>query len=216
MSDGISPRERVVTIEDAAELKLRQDHVVRLETKPANVEGAGEITTRDAVRNALRMRPDRILVGECRGAEAFDMLQAMNSGHSGSMTTMHANGPVDAFRRLESMLCMAGMEVPVSVMREYVGSAINLVIQVERLGSGDRRIVSIAEVRPIEGGAAQIEDIFRFQLSGTDGRSGYFEATGCRPNFVDRLKSIGIDFDDSLFTARRLMEVTPQGAREEN
>ena len=216
MSDGISPRERVVTIEDTAELKLRQDHVVRLETKPANVEGAGEITTRDAVRNALRMRPDRILVGECRGAEAFDMLQAMNSGHSGSMTTMHANGPVDAFRRLESMLCMAGMEVPVSVMREYVGSAINLVIQVERLGSGDRRIVSIAEVRPIEGGAAQIEDIFRFQLSGTDGRSGYFEATGCRPHCVDRLKSIGIDFDDSLFTARRLMEITPRSARQEN
>ena len=144
------------------------------------------------------------------------MLQAMNSGHSGSMTTMHANGPVDAFRRLESMLCMAGMEVPVSVMREYVGSAINLVIQVERLGSGDRRIVSIAEVRPIEGGAAQIEDIFRFQLSGTDGRSGFFEATGCRPNFVDRLKSIGIDFDDSLFTPRRLMEVTPRSAMEEN
>ena len=216
LSSSIPSDERVVTIEDAAELKLRQQHVVRLETRPPNVEGAGEITTRDAVRNALRMRPDRILVGECRGAEAFDMLQAMNSGHSGSMTTMHANGPVDAFRRLESMLCMAGMEVPVSVMREYVGSAINLVIQVERLGSGDRRIVSIAEVRPIEGGAAQIEDIFRFQLSGTDGRSGYFEATGCRPNFVDRLKSIGIDFDDSLFTARRLMEVTPQGAREEN
>ncbi len=209
MSDSIAPQERVVTIEDAAELKLRQEHVVRLETKPPNVEGAGEITTRDAVRNALRMRPDRILVGECRGAEAFDMLQAMNSGHSGSMTTMHANGPVDAFRRLESMLCMAGMEVPVSVMREYVGSAINLVIQVERMGSGDRRVVSIAEVRPIEGGAAQIEDIFRFQISGTDGRSGYFEATGCRPNFVDRLRAIGIQFDESLFTARRLMDVSP-------
>jgi pilus assembly protein CpaF len=216
MSDSISPQERVVTIEDAAELKLRQEHIVRLETKPPNVEGSGEITTRDAVRNALRMRPDRILVGECRGAEAFDMLQAMNSGHSGSMTTMHANGPVDAFRRLESMLCMAGMEVPVSVMREYVGSAINVVIQVERMGSGDRRVVSISEVRPIEGGAAQIEDIFRFQLSGTDGRSGYYEATGCRPNFVDRLKAIGITFDESLFSARRVMEVAPGITEEMN
>ena len=208
LSSSIPTDERVVTIEDAAELKLRQQHVVRLETRPPNVEGAGEITTRDAVRNALRMRPDRILVGECRGAEAFDMLQAMNSGHSGSMTTMHANGPVDAFRRLESMLCMAGMEVPVTVMREYVGSAIDLVVQVERLGSGVRKVMSVAEVRPIEGGAAQIEDIYRFCLSSAANesgvQSGYYEATGCVPALLSRLGTLGLSFPDGHFTARRL------------
>ena len=208
LSASISPDERVVTIEDAAELKLLQEHVVRLETRPPNVEGAGEITTRDAVRNALRMRPDRILVGECRGEEAFDMLQAMNSGHSGSMTTMHANGPVDAFRRLESMLCMAGMDVPVTVMREYVGSAIDLVIQVERLGSGLRKVTSISEVRPLEGGAAQIEDIYRFALDaegrGADSGLGYYEATGCRPALLARLRTFGVDFPEGAFEARRL------------
>ena len=209
LSSSIPAEERVVTIEDAAELQLRQEHVVRLETRPPNVEGAGEITTRDAVRNALRMRPDRILVGECRGAEAFDMLQAMNSGHSGSMTTMHANGPVDAFRRLESMLCMAGMEVPIAVMREYVGSAIDLVVQVERLGSGMRKVMSIAEVRPIEGGAAQIEDIFRFCLTpGTAGDNsgpmGYYESTGCVPALLSRLRTFGVEFAEDSFAQRRI------------
>ncbi len=208
LSASISADERVVTIEDAAELKLLQEHVVRLETRPPNVEGAGEITTRDAVRNALRMRPDRILVGECRGEEAFDMLQAMNSGHSGSMTTMHANGPVDAFRRLESMLCMAGMDVPVTVMREYVGSAIDLVVQVERLGSGLRKVTSISEVRPLEGGAAQIEDIFRFALDaegrGAESGLGYYEATGCRPALLARLRTFGVGFPEGAFEARRL------------
>ena len=209
LSSSIPAEERVVTIEDAAELQLRQEHVVRLETRPPNIEGAGEITTRDAVRNSLRMRPDRILVGECRGAEAFDMLQAMNSGHSGSMTTMHANGPVDAFRRLESMLCMAGMEVPIAVMREYVGSAIDLVVQVERLGSGIRKVMSIAEVRPIEGGAAQIEDIYRFCLTptasaDTEGPAGYYESTGCVPALLSRLRTLGVEFPEGYFAQRRI------------
>ena len=209
LSSSIPAEERVVTIEDAAELQLRQEHVVRLETRPPNVEGAGEITTRDAVRNSLRMRPDRILVGECRGAEAFDMLQAMNSGHSGSMTTMHANGPVDAFRRLESMLCMAGMEVPIAVMREYVGSAIDLVVQVERLGSGARKVMSIAEVRPIEGGAAQIEDVYRFCLTptssaDTEGPAGYYESTGCVPALLSRLRTLGVEFPEGYFAQRRI------------
>ena len=141
------------------------------------------------------------------------MLQAMNSGHSGSMTTMHANGPVDAFRRLESMLCMAGMEVPVAVMREYVGSAIDLVVQVERLGSGVRKVMSIAEVRPIEGGAAQIEDIFRFCLTpkgvpDADGSIGYYEATGCVPTMLSRLQTFGVDFDESVFRPRRIADLT--------
>ena len=207
LSAAIPDDQRVVTIEDAAELCLRQQHVVRMETRPANIEGSGEITTRDVVRNALRMRPDRILVGECRGEEAFDMLQAMNSGHSGSMTTMHANGPVDAFRRLESMLCMAGMEMPVSVLREYVGSAINLVVQVERLANGDRRVVSIAEVLPLEGGAARIEEIFRFRVRGIEGCDGVFEATGHIPLFTERLATLGLRLERSAFEARELVPV---------
>ena len=204
LSASIPSSERVVTIEDAAELRLHQHHVVRLETRPANVEGAGAITTRDAVRNALRMRPDRILVGECRGAEAFDMLQAMNTGHGGSMTTMHANGTRDAFRRLESMLCMAGMEVPVPVLREYVGSAIDIVIQVERMEAGARRVVGIAEVMPLEGGSARIEEIYRYRLSTDSNTPGAFEVTGHVPLVYDRLAVHGVSFDPSEFSPRLL------------
>lgn len=204
LSAAIPETERVVTIEDAAELRLHKQHVIRLETRPPNVEGTGEITTRDAVRNALRMRPDRILVGECRGAEAFDMLQAMNSGHGGSMTTMHANGTRDAFRRLEGMLCMAGMEVPVPVLREYVGSAVDLVIQVERMENGTRRVVGVAEVLPLEGGSARIEDIYRYRM-GRDGAStGSFEATGHVPLLLERLALHGAGIAPTAFAPRSL------------
>ena len=204
LSESILPDERIVTIEDAAELKLRQNHVVRLETRPPSLEGAGEITTRDAVRNALRMRPDRILVGECRGAEAFDMLQAMNSGHSGSMTTMHANGTADAFQRLESMLCMAGMEVPVPVLREYVASAVDLVVQLERMAGGLRRVIAVAEVRSIEGGMAHIEDIYRYRIDGANLTEGYFETTGREPTFMERLARLGAQMSPDAFAPRRL------------
>jgi pilus assembly protein CpaF len=204
LSAAIPSVERVVTIEDAAELRLDQQHVVRLETRPPNVEGSGEITTRDAVRNALRMRPDRILVGECRGAEAFDMLQAMNSGHGGSMTTMHANGTKDAFRRLEGMLCMAGMEVPVPVLREYVGSAIDLVVQVERMESGIRRIVGVAEVMPLEGGSARIEEIYRYRMVPGENANGYYESTGHVPLLLERLALYGVNFDPTRFAPKRL------------
>ena len=208
LSESILDDERVVTIEDAAELKLRQNHVVRLETRPPNLEGAGEITTRDAVRNSLRMRPDRILVGECRGAEAFDMLQAMNSGHSGSMTTMHANGSADAFQRLESMLCMAGMEVPVSVLREYVASAVDLIVQLERMGGGIRRVTAVSEVRPIEGGSAQIKDVYRYRLIGENSNEGYFESTGYEPAFMERFARLGIRLGPEAFAHRRLASVS--------
>lgn len=204
LSTSIIEDERVITIEDAAELKLRQSHVVRLETRPANLEGAGEITTRDAVRNALRMRPDRILVGECRGSEAFDMLQAMNSGHSGSMTTMHANGSADAFRRLEAMLCMAGMEVPVSVLREYVASAIDIVIQLERMSGGRRRVVAVSEVLPLEGGVVQIEDIYRYRINDMDPANGWFEATGHVPRSLARLNRLGVQVSPDSFQSHRI------------
>jgi len=213
LSEAVPSSERVVTIEDAAELRLHQHHVVRLETRPPNVEGAGAITTRDAVRNALRMRPDRILVGECRGAEAFDMLQAMNTGHGGSMTTMHANGTHDAFRRLESMLCMAGMEVPVPVLREYVGSAIDLVIQVERMEGGVRRVVGIAEVMPLEGGSARIEEIYRYRMAAERDTAGSFEVTGHVPVLYDRLALHGVHFDPTEFSPRLLDTGIGSGVR---
>ena len=211
LSAAIPSVERVVTIEDAAELLLAQEHVVRLETRPPNIEGAGELTTRDAVRNALRMRPDRILVGECRGAEAFDMLQAMNSGHGGSMTTMHANGTSDAFRRLEGMLCMAGMEVPVPVLREYVGSAIDLVVQVERMEGGTRRVVGIAEVMPLEGGSARIEEIYRYRMSTAAETDGHFESTGHVPRLLDRLMLHGVGIDPTRFAPHELESAYVRG-----
>jgi pilus assembly protein CpaF len=211
LSEAIPSSERVVTIEDSAELQLKQHHVVRLETRPPNIEGTGQITTREAVRNALRMRPDRILVGECRGAEAFDMLQAMNSGHAGSMTTMHANGTTDAFRRLEGMLCMAGMEVPIAVLREYVGSAVDMVIQVERMENGIRRIVGVAEVMPLEGGSTRIEEIYRYRLSSEPGVPGYFETTGHVPLLFDRLALHGVRFNPSDFAPRVLSSASQSG-----
>jgi pilus assembly protein CpaF len=208
LSSFIPQDERVVTIEDAAELQLQQDHVVRLETRPANIEGKGSITTRDLVRNALRMRPERIIIGECRGAEALDMLQAMNTGHAGSMTTLHANQPRDAQARLETMIMMAGMELPIKAMRQQISSAVDLIIQANRLQGGPRKITSITEVMGMEQDMIIMQDIFRYKQLGIDqnGRSyGQFEATGVRPSFVPRLEASGIKLPTNLFTERVLL-----------
>ncbi len=208
LSAFIPGDERLVTIEDAAELQLQQDHVVRLETRPPNIEGKGAINTRDLVRNSLRMRPDRIIVGECRGAEALDMLQAMNTGHAGSMTTLHANTPRDGLARLETMIMMAGTELPVKAMRQQISSAIDLVIQVNRLQGGPRKMVSITEVLNMEQDIIIMQEVFRYRQMGVDqnGRAyGQFEATGVRPTFVPRLEAKGIKLPSNMFAERILM-----------
>src|SRR5713226_6651694 len=208
LSSFIPGDERLVTIEDAAELQLQQDHVVRLETRPANIEGKGQITCRDLVRNALRMRPDRVIVGECRGPEALDMLQAMNTGHAGSLTTLHANSPRDAQSRLETMIMMGGLELPMKAMRQQIASAIDLIIQGNRLQGGPRKITSITEVMGMEGDVIIMQDIFRFKQMGIDqnGRAtGQFEATGVRPGFVPRLEAAGIKLPSNLFQERVLL-----------
>ncbi len=209
MSGFIDPGERVVTIEDAAELQLRQPHVVRLETRPPNIEGRGEVTQRSLVRNALRMRPDRIILGETRGAEAIDMLQAMNTGHEGSMTTIHANTVRDALGRLENMLAMSGMNLPPKVARGQIAAAIGVVIQVSRLTDGCRKIVSIAETTGMEGDVITMQEIFTYRQTGVDAEGavkGYFQATGVRPRFMERLKSRGLSLPESLFDPARRME----------
>ena len=209
LSGYIDERERVVTIEDAAELQLRQPHVVRLETRPPNIEGKGEITQRALVRNALRMRPDRIILGETRGAEALDMLQAMNTGHEGSMTTVHANTARDALARLENMLAMGGMNLPSKVARTQIASAINVVIQTNRLTDGKRKLISISEITGLEGETISMQEIFAFRQTGvdTDGAvKGYFQASGVRPRFMERLKSRGVVLPDALFDPSRRME----------
>src|SRR5262245_27277136 len=208
LSSFIPQDERIVTIEDAAELQLQQEHIVRLETRPANIEGKGAVTTRDLVRNALRMRPERIIIGECRGAEAVDMLQAMNTGHAGSMTTLHANSPRDAQARLETMIMMAGLELPIKAMRQQISSAVDIVIQANRLQGGPRKITSICEVIGMEGDVIIMQEIFRFKQVGVDqnGRAfGQFEATGVRPTFVPRLEAAGIKLPSNLFQERVLM-----------
>jgi pilus assembly protein CpaF len=208
LSSFIPVEDRIVTIEDAAELQLQQDHVVRLETRPPNIEGKGQITTRDLVRNALRMRPERIVIGECRGAEALDMLQAMNTGHSGSLTTLHANSPRDAQARLETMVMMAGMELPIKAMRQQIASAVDIVIQANRLQGGPRKVTSICEVVGMEGDVIIMQEIFRFKQVGIDqnGRAfGQFEATGVRPSFVPRLEAAGIKLPSNLFQERILL-----------
>jgi pilus assembly protein CpaF len=197
-----------VTIEDAAELQLQQDHTVRLETRPANIEGKGQVTTRDLVRNALRMRPERIIIGECRGGEALDMLQAMNTGHSGSMTTLHANSCRDAQARLETMIMMAGMDLPIKAMRQQISSAVDLIIQASRLQGGPRKITSFTEVMNMEQDTIIMQDIFRFKQLGIDqnGRAyGQFEATGVRPSFISRLETAGIKLPSNLFMERVLL-----------
>ncbi len=208
LSSFIPTDERIVTIEDAAELQLQQEHIVRLETRPCNIEGKGEVTTRDLVRNALRMRPDRIVIGECRGAEALDMLQAMNTGHEGSLTTLHANNPRDAQARLETMIMMGGFELPIKAMRQQISSAVDLIIQANRLQGGPRKVTSITEVMNMEQDVIIMQDIFRFKQLGIDqnGRAfGQFESTGVRPSFVNRLEAAGIKLPSNLFQERVLL-----------
>ena len=202
LSSFIPADERVVTIEDAAELRLQQEHVVRLETRPPNSEGRGEVLARDLVKNALRMRPDRIIVGEVRGAEALDMLQAMNTGHEGSLTTVHANSPRDAIARLETMILMSGTNLPNRAMREQITSALDVIIQPQRLSDGSRRIVSITEVTGMEGEVVTTQEVYRFKRRGVtpEGRIiGHFEATGVRPMFTDRLRVSGIELPARMF-----------------
>ncbi|RKD28779.1 CpaF family protein [Thermohalobacter berrensis] len=202
LSSFIPNTERIVTIEDAAELKLHQEHVVRLETRPANIEGKGEISIRDLVKNSLRMRPDRIVVGEVRSGEALDMLQAMNTGHDGSLTTGHANSPRDMLSRLETMVLMAGMELPVKAIREQIASAVDLIVQQSRLRDGSRKITHITEVQGMEGDVIVLQDIFRFRQEGVGngGRVvGKFEFTGIKPKFLDKLKAKGITFPSDIF-----------------
>jgi pilus assembly protein CpaF len=198
--------ERLVSIEDTAELKLQQPHVVKLETRPANLEGLGEVKQRDLVRNALRMRPDRIIVGECRGPEALDMLQAMTTGHEGSMTTVHANDTRDALSRLETMVMMTGFELPVPVIRQYIASAINLIVQIARLRGGRRRIVRVSEIVELRRRSYVLRDLYAYrQLGIQDGQTvGEFYATGYEPTFLGRLKSQGLDLPGSLFQDRVL------------
>ncbi|KVE75948.1 CpaF family protein [Burkholderia cepacia] len=200
---GYIPRnERIVTIEDAAELQLQQPHVLRLETRPPNIEGKGEITQRTLVRNALRMRPDRIILGEVRGAEALDMLNAMNTGHEGSLATIHANTPRDALTRLENMISVSGLTLPPKTMRQQIASAISVVVQAARLTDGKRKIVSIQELTGMEGDIINMQEIFTFKRSGVDRDGsvrGHFCATGVRPKFVERLQAFGINLPDSLY-----------------
>ena len=206
LSGYIPAHERVVTIEDAAELQMQQPHVVRLETRPANIEGKGEITARALVRNALRMRPDRIVIGEVRGAEAFDMLQAMNTGHEGSLTTIHANTPRDAIARLENMVGMANMSLPHKAARQQIPSAVTVGVQVLRLIDGRRKVTSIQEITGMEGEVITMQEIFGFRQIGIgeDGKvQGHFQATGVRPKFSDRLQSFGIKLPDSMFDPQR-------------
>jgi pilus assembly protein CpaF len=203
LSSFIPVTERIVTIEDSAELQLKQPHVVRLETRPANIEGQGEVPQRLLLINALRMRPDRIIMGECRGAEAIDMLQAMNTGHDGSLTTLHANTPRDALSRLETMISMANLELPERAMRQQIASAINLVIQVSRLSDGSRKLMQVSEIVGMEGEVITMQDIFVYEREGMgehDKVLGRFRATGIRPRFSDRLKSYGIDLSSLLFS----------------
>lgn len=202
LSGYISDGERVATIEDAAELRLQQSHVVRMETRPANIEGSGQVTSRDLLRNAMRMRPDRVVIGESRGPEALDMLQAMNTGHEGSMTTLHANDAREALSRLEMMVGMAGFELPIWIIRRQIASAVHLVVQVNRLSGGVRKITQIAEITGMEGEIISMHDIFGFKQVGVDedGTSvGQFYATGVRPKCLERLTSRGISVDQEMF-----------------
>jgi len=201
LSAFIPDKERVITIEDTAELQLRQRHVVRLEKRPPNIEGKGEITIRQLVINALRMRPDRIIVGECRGGEALDMLQAMNTGHDGSMTTVHSNSPRDALRRVETMVLMAGMDLPLKAVREQVASSIELVIHLERLKDGTRRVVQVSEVQGMESDTIVMQDIFVFHQTGIKNGvvQGSLKPTGLRPKFLEKLVANSIEISDNMF-----------------
>ena len=209
LSAFIDNRERIVTIEDSAELQMQQEHVARLETRPANIEGKGEIAQRDLVKNALRMRPDRIIVGEVRSGEAFDMLQAMNTGHDGSMTTVHANNPRDALSRVEQMIGMSGIDIPARSARAQIASAIHVVIQVARLSDGRRKLTSLAELSGMEGDVITMQEIFRYRQTGisSDGIvQGRFEATGIRPRFLEQVMAHGVTLSPDLFRPDRNFE----------
>ncbi|MBX3577852.1 MAG: CpaF family protein [Rhizobiaceae bacterium] len=209
LSAFIPEDERLITIEDAAELQLQQPHVARMETRPANIEGHGELKQRDLVKNALRMRPDRVILGECRGEEAFDMLQAMNTGHEGSMATIHANTPRDAISRLEQMLGMTGMPMTVQSIRSQISSALDIIVQLTRLSDGKRKVTSVAEVTGMEGDVIQMQEIFKFVRTGMDADGkilGHFEATGLRPRFLEDLRAMGIEFPGKYFEPGRPQE----------
>ncbi len=211
LSGFVPEAERIVTIEDAAELQLHQDHVVRLEARPPGLDGTGRITIRDLVMNSLRMRPDRIVVGECRGAEALDMLQSMNTGHDGSMTTLHANTPRDALSRLETLVLMAGMDLPLKAIRQQVASAIDIIVQIGRLRDGSRRITSVVEVVGMEEDTITLQEVFRFRAGGTNERGGIastIEPTGLRPRIMDRL------FENALEVPEEIRELFPDTRRQ--
>ena len=206
LSNFIPNHERIVTIEDAAELQLRQDHLVRLETRPANLEGTGRVTQRDLVINSLRMRPDRIVVGEVRGGEALDMLQAMNTGHDGSLTTVHANSPRDALMRIETMVAMTGLDIPQRAVRQQVSSAIDVVVQIARLSDGKRKLVSLQEITGMEGDVVTTQEIFKFERHGIGAEGavmGELIPTGIRPSFAERLRLAGIPLAADLFERKR-------------
>jgi pilus assembly protein CpaF len=210
LSRFIPEAERIITIEDAAELQLKQEHVVSLETRPPNIEGKGEVVQRDLVRNSLRMRPDRIIVGEVRGNEAFDMLQAMNTGHDGSLTTIHANSARDSLMRLETMVAMANMDIPSEFLRRYIASAINVIIQIARLADGKRKIVSIQEITGMEGRIITMQEVFAFNQTGIDGQGnvkGFFKFQGVRPKFLEKFKVSGIQLQKELFDPDMVFQV---------
>jgi pilus assembly protein CpaF len=216
LSSFIPVTERIVTIEDSAELQLKQPHCVRLETRPANIEGSGEVSQRLLLINALRMRPDRIIMGECRGGEAMDMLQAMNTGHDGSITTIHANTPRDALSRVETMVSMASLDLPEKAVRQQIASAIQVVIQVSRMSDGNRKVVQIAEVSGMEGDVITMQDVFVFERLGIGEDEkvlGRFKASGIRPKFTERLKAYGIDLSALLFTNRDNVQRAAGGGR---
>ena len=205
LSSFLPNRERIVTIEDAAELQLHQEHLVRLESRPPNIEGKGAVTIRDLVRNSLRMRPDRIVVGECRGGEALDMLQAMNTGHDGSLTTIHANSPRDALSRLETLVLMAGFDLPLRAIREQVASAIHIVVQITRERDGSRKIVNVSEITKMEGDVITMQDLFVFRQTGWDGENritGVVEPTGSVPTFMEEIERAKLDLDIRMFSRK--------------
>ena len=210
LSGFIPGDERIITIEDAAELQLRQDHVVRLETRPPNVEGKGEVTQRDLVKNCLRMRPDRIVMGECRGAETLDMLQAMNTGHDGSLTTIHANSPRDALTRIETLVALAGLNISSKGLRHYISSAVDVILQMTRLSDGSRKVTSLQEITGMEGEVITLQEIFKFEQTGlSDDRQvrGKFIATGVRPKFTGKFRALGIELSLDVFDPLKVYEV---------
>jgi pilus assembly protein CpaF len=210
LSHFIPENERIITIEDAAELQLKQEHLVRLETRPANIEGEGQVTQRHLVKNSLRMRPDRIIVGEVRGGEALDMLQAMNTGHEGSLTTIHANTARDALLRLETMVSMSGVEIPSDFLRRFIASAIDVIIQVERLTDGNRRIVSLQEITGMESNIITMQEIFTFKKMAVNGHGsirGRFQYLGIRPKFLEKFETAGIPLHEETFDPANVVDI---------